>query len=73
MAYDHLGNALTWEESTAGDVQSYLVYRGQDTAFEPQDENLVATVTRTDWYDPAADLAGDPFRFHPIQSISGPK
>jgi hypothetical protein len=64
VAYDHLGNALTWEESTAGDVQSYLVYRGQDTAFEPQDENLVATVTRTDWYDPAADLAGDPFRFH---------
>jgi hypothetical protein len=62
VAYGHLGNTLSWDECLAPDLRSYLVYRGLTADFDPEPENLVASVVTTDWFDPAAGLEGDPFK-----------
>jgi hypothetical protein len=61
VAYDHLGNTLSWDESPAPDLRSYLVYRGVTAEFEPNEGSLVASVTATGWFDEAAGLEGNPF------------
>jgi hypothetical protein len=58
--YDHLGNQLSWEASTATDVESYRVHRDLTASFTPTPENLVATVATTDWYDELIGLEEDP-------------
>jgi len=59
--YDHLGNTLSWDDSAAPDLLSYLVYRSRTPEFEPDEDNLVAAVVTTGWFDPAGDLDGNPF------------
>ena len=49
VAYDHLGNTLTWDESPSPDLRSYLVYRGTTAGFLPGGDNLVAAVAATEW------------------------
>jgi hypothetical protein len=64
VAYDHLGNSLTWDDSGAPDLLSYLVYRSQTAEFEPGEDNLVASVVATDWFDPVDGLDGNPFEVY---------
>ncbi|MCK9995419.1 MAG: putative Ig domain-containing protein [Candidatus Krumholzibacteria bacterium] len=63
VAYNHLGNTLSWDESLAPDLRSYLVYRGKTVDFEPDASNLVASVVSIEWFDDAAGLEGNPFEF----------
>jgi len=61
VAYNHQGNTLNWDECPSVDLRSYLVYRGVTAEFEPGEDNMVASVTTTGWFDPAGDIEGNPF------------
>jgi len=54
VTYDYVdGHALVWQASGAADLDCYLVYRGDQPGFPPDQEHLVGQTQLVEWVDAA--------------------
>ncbi len=49
--YDPVGLDLSWHALTTSDLANYVIHRGTDGTFVPDESNLMASPTATTWLD----------------------